>query len=70
MFKFMLLSPTAEKVTKERRTGGEVSFAKKQTSRIFAPFNILPLVDPPLAVFGYCYFFLRFISFVSLLDSF
>ena len=79
---FMLLSPTAEKVTeerrlflvfiflspevfdvhflpaaeenepKERRTGGEVSFAKKQTSRIFAPFNILPLVDPPLAVEG------------------
>ena len=35
---------------KKRRTGGEVSFAKKQTSRIFAPFNILPLVDPPLAV--------------------
>ena len=48
----LLLSPPAEKVTKERRTGGEVSFAKKQTSRIFAPFNILPLVDPPLAVEG------------------
>ena len=35
---------------KNAAQGGEVSFAKKQTSRIFAPFNILPLVDPPLAV--------------------
>ena len=46
------LPASAENEPKERRTGGEVSFAKKQTSRIFAPFNILPLVDPPLAVKG------------------
>ena len=46
------LPAAEENEPKERRTGGEVSFAKKQTSRIFAPFNILPLVDPPLAVKG------------------
>ena len=51
MFLYVHFLPTAEEnEPKERRTGGEVSFAKKQTSRIFAPFNILPLVDPPLAV--------------------
>ena len=51
VFLYVHFLPTsAENEPKERRTGGEVSFAKKQTSRIFAPFNILPLVDPPLAV--------------------
>ena len=52
VFYVHFLLTSARNEPKKRRTGGEVSFAKKQTSRIFAPFNILPLVDPPLAVEG------------------
>ena len=37
---------------KNAAQGGEVLFVKMQTSRIFTPCNILPLVDPPLAVEG------------------
>ena len=49
---YVTFSTSGESNQRAPHRGGEVSFAKKQTSRIFAPFNILPLVDPPLAVKG------------------
>ena len=44
------LARVGKKRTKETPHRGRGFVRKKQTGRIFAPFNILPLVDPPLAV--------------------
>ena len=46
------LAHVGKKRTKETPHRGRGFVRKKQTGRIFAPFNILPLVDPPLAVEG------------------